>query len=188
MSTCETNTLLKETLSTTPQAFATKVKAPCTGFCYLIIKNLDIVINLYETKDKTYGDFILGLIIEAANRKAYNQEIDKTGEYINGKTIYNDFPEIVNNMEFQEFNTVDQNGSEYAINTLFLLILDLPLNKYVIITRSQETFLIIKLPSEKLLIVDSHKAKHGIVDLEGCIKYITRFGIYKGLIQIGYLK
>ena len=188
MSTFETKDLLQDTISTTPQAFATKVKAPCTGFCYMVIENKDTVIDLYlNKKTKEYGDFILGLIIAAADRKENNEDIHVRGEYINQETVLKDFSDIMSNMKFQEFNTVDPQGSEYATNTLFLLILDLPIHGFVMITRSQETFLLIKLSNDKLLVVDSHKSGHGTVNLENAIKYITRDKLYKGLIQIGYL-
>jgi len=38
------------------------------------------------------------------------------------------------------------------------------------------------------LIIDSHKNKHGTNDVFGVISYITRYDLYKGLIQYGYKK
>lgn len=186
MSSFETKDLLENCFPTTPQAFATSVKYPCTGFCYMVLENKEKVLNLYQGGDKKgYHDLIYNLIVKAGDRKRDNEEIDYKGEYLNSKTILEDF-EISKKMKFMDFNTVDEEGSEYAVNTLFLLIFDLPDKGFLMVTRSEETFLLIKLSAESILVIDSHKSEHGTVDISNAIRYITRDKVYKGLIQIGY--
>jgi len=185
----ETVSLLSSTIETEPQAFATKVKWPCTGFCYMVIQNKSKLLDLYKTRsEQAYYEFILKLIKEAGIRKMSNSNIPYKGEYLNQDTVKKDFPNIVKKMEFIEMNTVDPEGSEYAKNTLFLQLFTLQLGDCMMIIRSEETFLIIKIDNDAYLVVDSHKDRHGTVDTIKAVQYITRFNIYKGLVQIGVYK
>ena len=82
-------------------------------------------------------------------------------------------------------NTVDNEGLEYAKNTICLKLFDMIEKDYIMVTRSQETFLMIKIDNDEFLVIDSHKSAHGTLNTMNAIKYITRYDLYKGLIQIG---
>lgn len=185
----ETSALLQNPIKTIPQTIATQVKSPCTGFCYMIIQNKTKLISLFLDRDeKGYCDFISKIILAAAERKKNNKKIHYDGEYINQYTIKEDFNDIYNMTEFKEMNTADNEGKEYAMNTLVLIMFDMKINDYIIVTRSQETFVMFKISDELFLVVDSHKDIHGTVDIFNAVNYITRFDVYKGLIQLGLTK
>lgn len=183
----ETIDLLSDPIQTIPQAFATPIKHPCVGFCYMVLQNLPRIVELYINKNtKEYHELILKLIQNAGERKANNKNIHQRGEYMDQDTIRKDFSYITNEMKFVEMNSADENGLEFVKNTIFLKLYDFDIMDFMIITRSQETFLIIKLHTDKYLIIDSHKSKHGVVNTFDAINYITRYDIYKDLIHLGY--
>ena len=97
----ETSSLLVNTIPTQPQATATNVKYPCTGFCYMIIQNKEKILDMYLNKKVVdYGHFISNLIREAGDRKKNNPNISEEGEFLNQQTVTNDFGNITEKMEF----------------------------------------------------------------------------------------
>lgn len=188
----ECRDLLENRVYTPVQAFSTDVKYPCTGFCFSIAQNKETVLELYHKRDdngqcKEYQDFILNLIVAAGERKRDNPNIDKSGEYINQETTKDDFPEVFNKLTFREVGTPTEESFEIAQNELYMMLMDTQLGEYMIVTRSHETFIMIKIDFEKFLVVDSHQAFHGTVSIEKATHYILKNGTYRGLTQIGYV-
>lgn len=179
--------LLNDFIETPIQSNISKTKYPCTGFCYLAIKYKKNLLNLFLLKKRQeYFDFISKLIRDAGERKNKNKNINCDGEFINQETIKNDFPEIYDTISFKDLGIASDLDLEIFINNIFIDIMDLSLNDCLIINRSSETFLAIKIDQEDFLIIDSHQNKHGIVQLENLIDYITKFKKYRGNIQIGF--
>lgn len=168
--TTETISLLTNTIYVTPQAFATDIKFPCTGFCYMILDHLDDVIHLYRTRNiDGYQQLIFNTILAAAKRKQDNPYINDDGEYLDRDTIVADFKHIVDTLTFKEFNTVNEESLAFAQNTIFLELIDMSILKYIMVIRSHETFIMIKLDSNSFLVIDSHKTKHGTVTIATCV-------------------
>jgi len=180
----ESKDLLQNRIHTPLQAFASDVKYPCTGFCYMVAQNRHLLIDLYHDKSTEYYNFILNLLKLASDRKKNNPQIDKRGEYINCETTKNDFPEIYESMTFTEIGSPDEESFAIAQNNLYLLLLDT--SDYMMVTRSDETFIMLKLDFELVLVVDSHQPCHGTLSLEKATHYILKNGTYRGLSQIGY--
>lgn len=184
----ETVDLLKDPIDVTPQAVATKVKFPCTGFCFFAAQHVPLLVQLYNKKNKlVYNALIVTLIQKAGERKKNNKSIHQEGENPDDETIKKDF-KMAKKMKFHDLNTVDEQGKEYAINTIGMSLMNLKSNEFVIITRSQETFMIVKLTDklddDKYLVIDSHKTKHGTVNLMDALLYIIKNNKYIGLIKM----
>jgi len=189
MNNQETRNLLKNTIPASPQSLVTSIKYPCVGFCYMAINNIDKLVDLYNAKNNIeYNYLIVDLIKSAAERKKTNINIHQDGEYIDQDSVSCDFKNIVDKLEFCEMNTLNANSLLYTKNHIYLTFIEMDYKDYLIVNRSSETFLIIKLDLDSFLIVDSHKDIHGTVNLDDAIQYITRYDIYKGLIQLGYIK
>jgi len=181
----ETISLLKDTVTTTPQHKATQVNYPCTGFCYFVVPYIDTLVYLYINKKyEDYNKLVTFLIKKSGERKKNNKNIHYKGENIDDKTIQKDFPITFKQMGFKELHIVNSVSMEQASNELYGIISQI--KQYIIFTRSDETIMMIKLNNDKLLVVDSHKEKHGSVDIYTAIKYINKFAKYKGTIDIGY--
>ena len=178
--------LLNDTIVTPHQLIIKDVKYPCTGFCYMVAANRQQIKTLFNLKDKKgYYDLILKLLNNAGERKRNNKNIDEDGEYINHDTVKKDFGDLFNNMMFSEMACPDEENYNITINNLFLFLVEMSLDGFMIVTRSKETFIIIKLSNNKFLIVDSHQTIHGSCGLEGVTRYVLKDGKYKNLIQIG---
>jgi hypothetical protein len=185
----ESKDLLQHKVPTPIQSFATDVKYPCTGFCYLVAINKHHVIDLYNqhTNGSTqYYNYMMKLIQTAGERKRNNPKIHHRGEYIKCETTKMDFPEIYNTMTFMEFGSPDNESFNIAQNNIYMSLMDTDIGGHIIITRSDETFIMLKLDFENFLIVDSHQPCHGTVNIELAMQYILKSGTYKGLTQIGY--
>lgn len=186
MANLEVKQLITEPIPTPIQSKSTKTKYPCTGFAYLIVENLDRVISTYQKRqDENYYELIDSLIKKAGERKKMNKNIPEDGEFINQLTIKNDFPRIYSKLKFEEFGTVSDEYSDIAINNIGALLFEIRVGKYLIVNRSKETFILIKLSQEFFLVVDSHQPIHGKLDFEGALKYITKYNNYQGVIQLG---
>jgi len=184
----ESKSLLTDTISTPIQKNVTDVKFPCTGFCYMAIRVLDQIVGYYLMHNVVdYKDLITQLILMAGERKRDDKTIDEDGEFLNGPTVERDFGELVHGMTFQELSITTDDDYEITINTLYAILFDIQINTYVLINRSHESFLMIKIGTSEFLIIDSHQDIHGVVSLENATKYITRDQYYKGFIQIGYM-
>ena len=185
----ESSKLLTDTINTPHQSIIKDVKYPCTGFCYMVAQNQQDIKKLYRQKNKKgYYDLILKLITASAKRKKENKDINYDGEYINQDTVKKDFDAIYNKMEFMEMGCPDEESFNISINNLFFLLVEMSYNGFMMITRSKETFIILKLDNENFLVVDSHQTVHGSCNFEGVTKYIFKDGKYKDLIQIGLCK
>ena len=187
----ESKDLLENRVHTPVQAFSTPIKYPCTGFCYLVAKNKEKIVELYyrrnpDGKCKEYHNYILELIKQAGERKKNNPNIHERGEYIDQETVKNDFTDIYNNLTFTEVGSPDEESFAIAQNNLYMLLMDTKIGGYMMVTRSHETFIMLKLDLETMLVVDSHQAFHGTLNLEKATQYILKNGIYRGLSQIGY--
>jgi len=148
-----------------------------------------MIIDLYNGhKDgsKEYYQYILNLIKAASERKRGNPKIDQRGEYIKCETTKTDFPEIYQAMTFTEIGSPDDESFAIAQNNIYMLLMDVEIGGYMMVTRSDETFIMLKLDFENFLIVDSHQPVHGKVNLEKGTQYILKSGVYRGLSQIGY--
>lgn len=188
-STIESKDLLENRVATPIQSFATDVKYPCTGFCYMVAKNKDKIIDLYNNRQsnpKQYYDYILQLIKLSGERKRNNPKINVKGEYIKCDTVLNDFGDIYKEMTFLEVGSPDDESFAIAQNNLYMILMDVEIGGYMMVTRSDETFIMLKLDFENLLIVDSHQPIHGTVNIEKATQYVLKSGIYRGLTQIGY--
>jgi len=187
--------LIEDCISTPIQSVASNVKYPCTGFCYMAIENKSLLINyfkrsLYSTYDnRNYHDLIHELITKAGRRKGNNNKINHEGEFINQATILEDFPDIYNNTDYKEYgiSTNDPLSVEIFENNMFMDLIQIPIDEYIIVNRSNETFLLLKIDSEKFLVVDSHQPRHGTLDIYNAIKYITRNG-KTSYVQVGLFK
>ena len=189
-SSLESKDLLQNRVSTPVQAFTTKIKYPCTGFCYMVAQNRSTLIDLYtnrETNPTKYYNYIRNIILLASERKKNNSKIHERGEYIKCETTEKDFPEIYNVMTFAEVGSPDDESFAIAQNNLYMLLMDTEIGGYMMITRSDETFIMLKLDFENLLVVDSHQPFHGTLNIETATQYILKSGTYKGLSQIGYI-
>lgn len=184
MSYLETKNLLQDTISTPIQSHVSQIKYPCTGFCYMAVQKRDHLLALYQQKSSTYSDEIKDLILQACERKKNNPNIDQQGEYINQPTVYEDF-DIAHFMQFSEMGIATDEDLEIVINNICIMLLDVQIGNFAIVNRSMETFLMMKIEDDKFLIIDSHQPIHGVVDLSGVCKYITRHDKVKGNIQIG---
>ena len=185
-STIDSKDLLEGRVSAPIQSVATDVKSPCTGFCYMIAQDIQKVVNMYKSDPNKYHDYIGSLIRTAGVRKRDNPKIHVRGEYINQDTIKTDFPDVHNSLKFQEFATPDQESFDINQNNLYMLLFEIDPNGFLIVTRSDETFIMIKLDVERFLVVDSHQPWHGTVGVEKATHYILKNGVYRGLTQIGY--
>jgi hypothetical protein len=188
----ESRDLLKKRVVTPVQAFTTNVKYPCTGFCYFVAKHKFKIIELYnkcasDPESKEYFEFIEALIIDAGERKINNPKIHESGEYINQvDTVMIDFPEIYNQLLFEEFGTPDEESFLINHQKLYMMLMNCDIGGVVFITRSHETFIMIRCDFDNFLIVDSHNAFHGQVNAEDGAKYVLKHGTYRGLTQVGY--
>src|SRR5690606_1785990 len=108
------------------------------------------------------------------------------GEFINQETIIEDFFEITCQLYFTELSIIDDNMDD-IINNIYEILLTIDIMNYLLINRSNETFIIFKLSDDDYLIIDSHQTYHGIVDNEKLIKYITKYHKYRGNIQLGWI-
>ena len=187
----ETVSLLSNTIKSPHQVQVTKTKFPCTGFAFYALQNKTILLDLYKnrkTEHQAYYNFILRLIQRAGKRKENNKLIPQDGEFITSDTVKKDFIKSYRQMQFNEINLVDEKTSKIiAINELFMILFQLSVNSAIIITRSYETFLMIKLDNDTLFIIDSHKTVHGTVNLPDGVKYITRDSLANGVIQYGIM-
>ena len=90
-------------------------------------------------------------------------------------------------MKFYEFGKVDDGEyNNLVINQIAIHLYDIKRYKHIIVNRSHETFLFIKVSEDQYIVVDSHKSKHGLVDTLGALNYITKYNNYQGTIQLGY--
>lgn len=176
--------LLENVVETIPQWEVTKVMSPCTGFCYYVIKNSEEIKKIFLSGNKEeYKNYLIKLIQQAAKRKSNNKNINLEGEHIDQLTIKEDFWNLTVCMEFIQKDIVDSQDLEKAKNEIYMELISM--KNYLLVTRSQETFLLIKLEDDKYLAVDSHRRLNGTVNTENAIKYITKFGNYKGNISLG---
>ncbi len=67
-----------------------------------------------------------------------------------------------------------------------MILFKTPILGHILVNRSNETFLLIKLSNEVFFLIDSHQPFHGKLNFETCPNYITKFNNYEGNIQIGY--
>jgi len=161
------------------QSIVSDIKYPCTGFCYMAIRERSLLLRKFkESYDYNYYKFIYELISRAAHRKSNNNRIHNDGEFINQDTIKEDFLDIYNQTEYKEYgiSVSDPVSIDIFNNDMFMGLISTPINEYVIVNRSNETFLLLKLEQEKFLVVDSHQPKHGTIDIYDAIRYITRNG------------
>lgn len=182
----DTIDLLINSVKVPIQATTTDTKYPCTGFSYLVIKNKDKLCNLYiEGKEDEYYEFIKKLIIEAGNRKRDNKNIPENGEYIDQDTVKADFREIYDKLQFYELATVNDGiYGNIIINQIATYLFEIDIGEYIIINRSHETFVLLKISDDMYLVIDSHKSKHGLVTFENALNYITKNNKYEGTIQL----
>lgn len=160
-------------------------KYPCTGFCYMAIRDKFEIITKFFGDPNEYKNCLENLIKAAGHRKQNNELICQEGEYIDEATIIDDFPDIYENMIFEEHAISEPIDLDIFTNNLVEKLLLLPQFHHIIINRSNETFLIIKLDEFVFLIIDSHKKEHGTVGFDSCVSYITRQGQIKCVVQIG---
>jgi hypothetical protein len=186
MATTESVDLLSNPINTPIQSDVSSTKYPCTGFCYLVMENKEMIVSNYLCGlNKKYYELIKNLIIKAGDRKKNNQAIKEDGEYIDEQTIKSDFSEIVKKIQYQDENIVSNMAMENFSNNMYITLLNIPILGCLIINRSNETILLIKINNLNYLVIDSHQSKHGIVDHINAIKYITRNGLSMGVIQVG---
>ena len=125
------------------------------------------------------------LIQKAGERKKTNQNIHYKGEHIDEKTVQEDFSSIYNLMKIEELYITDNVTMEQVSNELFAVLSTL--KSFVIFSRSDETIIMLKLDTDKMLVVDSHKEKHGVVDISAAVQYINKLNKYRGTVNIGYV-
>jgi hypothetical protein len=125
------------------------------------------------------------LIIKAGNRKRDNKNIPEEGEYIDQDTVKSDFREIYDKLQFYELSTVDDGEyGDIVINQIAMYLFEIDIDGYLIVNRSHETFVLLKISDDMYLVVDSHKSKHGLVTFENALNYITKSNKYQGTIQL----
>ena len=186
MATFECIYLLDNTIETPIQSDVSPIKYPCTGFCYMVISNKEKLVSKYLTqKHNDYYNLIKSLIENAGNRKKNNPNINEDGEYIDELTIKNDFLTITNKIHYKEICIVTDNDMDIFCDDLSEQLISIPVLGAFIVNRSNETILFIKIDHDTFLTVDSHLSKHGTVNYDNTIKYITRGGVSKGVIQTG---
>jgi hypothetical protein len=179
--------LLSNTVDTPTQRDVSPTKYPCTGFCYNILMNKEVVVSKYMSNKTTdYYNLIETCIKRAGFRKLQNSKINEEGEFIDEETIKTDFPQIVNKTNYSEVCLITDLEMENFSNDFFVTLLSVssPLGA-IIVNRSNETILFIRLSEDSFLLVDSHQSKHGRLNSCDVIRYITKNGVTKGVIQIG---
>jgi len=180
----ETKELIEDRVMTPLQSEATNIKFPCTGFCYLAILNKENLIETYfqvlsnEKINDEYYKLINDLIVLAGKRKVRNKNIPEDGEYIDADTIKEEFKKTFFDMEFEEFATVKGSYGNIAINNIAMILFKTPILGHILINRSNETFLLIKLSEEVFFLIDSHQPFHGKLNFETCPNYITKYNSY----------
>lgn len=176
--------LLTECVPVSTQVQLTNIKYPCTGFCYYSLRLLNEIITLIKNNsNEEYAELINILILQGAKRKQ-SLTIHFDGERIDEDTVKNDFSDIYNQIQFYEYGLPTDIESEIFINDWYGNLLILENNQALIINRSHETFLVIKIDDDKFWIIDSHREKHGYVNTLNLLSYITRFEQSKH-VQIG---
>lgn len=136
-----------------------------------------------------YYQLIKDTILEAAKRKQTNKSIHPDGECIDEETVQEDFPEICKKITYYDYGIPTDLELQIFLNGWYGNLLTMQVDEVLIVNRSHETFLMIKMDIDKFWIIDSHKEKHGITNVEGCLSYITRFGQITGNsshVQIGF--
>ena len=186
MATFECIYLLNNTVDTPIQSDVSTIKYPCTGFCYMVINNKEKIVSKYLVgKQKDYYELIKSLIENACDRKKLNKNISEEGEYIDEITVKNDFTTITNKIYYKESCIVSDIDMDNFCYDLSEMLLTVPILGCMIVNRSSETILFIKIDNDTFLTIDSHQSKHGTVNYEDAIKYITRGGLSRGVIQTG---
>jgi hypothetical protein len=165
--------LLQNRFDVTTQSEVTQIKFPCTGFCYMAIREKDRLIQLVESN------------MRVAQRKKNNSEIDHSGEFINGPCVKQDFSDICDLTRFIEIGVVEDN-LEIEINNISMDLLEVGIGGWIIINRSHETIVAFKLDTDRFWMIDSHLPVHGEVDMMRLCAYIMRNGQCRGTIQIGF--
>lgn len=168
--------LIEDKFKVSYQNEVSNVRNPCCSICYYVIENIDKLLELYNSKRyNEYNDLYINIIINGANRKKCNN-IHDDGEFLDDESIKRDFNDIYKRYKYHLYLT-----KESDINTI---LLKAKINTCIIINRSYEIFIIVKLVSNYLLI-DSHQQYHGILSNDNVIKYITLNNLYNGFIEIG---
>ena len=180
---------LEKTIDMPTQTEITDIKYPCTGFCYYCIENKNKILSyILLKKYNKYKELIIDLVKQAGERKNNNSLIKEEGEFINECTVKKDFEKIYGNTEYREIIMIEYNDIDKIEDETYLIMLDMDIFSYIIVTRSNETIIIFRINSNKYLIIDSHQPYHGITNCNSAIKYITRDMTLKGTIDIGIEK
>lgn len=162
----------------------------CCGISYFAIMNRSNLLRYYFSNDfEKYRLMFERIMMAGSVRKLNNPKIKYEGEFINEKTIEEDFPEIFFNMDYKEFGIgnifEDSNSNIEAITKIFTSA------KYyepIIICKDAYVFIFIKLDSNSYLLMDSHIPIHGKLNLSNVIMWITFGGNYNGIVTVGYFK
>ncbi len=162
----------------------------CCGISYLVIKYKNhLILNYLNNNIIKYKNLFMLLMQIASERKLSNPEINLEGEFINEKTIQQDFSNIYENMNYYEFiigNFCEDNDKN--IKQIEELIENLSLHKPIIMCCNVNVFVIFKLSDDELLIIDSHVPYHGKIKKNKFINYIILDVGFNGIISLGCYK
>lgn len=162
----------------------------CCGIGYNVIKFKKYLITKYLLGEKkNYTKCFEYIMKISSDRKASNKKINEDGEFIDEKTIQEDFPNIYNNMEYNEFligNFCEDN--EKNIKKIYEIIMNLSITQPVIICRDVEIFTIIRITNKYFLLIDSHIPLHGFISSDNILKHLFHEDNFNGILNIGYYK
>lgn len=167
-----------------------KNKNFCCGIGYNVIKFKKYLITKYLLGDReNYTKCFEYIMKISCDRKSSNLNINDDGEYIDEKTVQEDFADIYNNMDYSEFligNFSEDN--EKNIKRIYEIISNLSVTQPVIICRNSEIFTIIRITTEYFLLIDSHIPLHGLISNQNILKHLLHGGNFNGIITLGYYK
>lgn len=163
-------------------------KHMCCGIAYNVIKNLNSLIKYLNNEDyESYRILFSEIILNSSYRKLNNPNINFEGEYLDEKTIQNDFPEIYNKLNFYEFIISEFIESNYY-NKLCEIINIQQIGEPILINRAKEVFTIIKINNNEFFVIDSHIYFHGKINRENLLNYILINKFYRGILSIAHFK
>ena len=167
-----------------------KNKNFCCGIGYNVIKFKKYLITKYLLEEyENYTKCFEHIMKISCDRKSSNPYINDEGEFIDEKTIQEDFADIYNNMEYSEFLIGEFcEDNEKNIKKIYEIITNLSVTQPVIICRNVEIFTIIRITHEYFLLVDSHIPLHGLISNQNILKHLFYGGNFNGIITLGYYK
>lgn len=174
------------------------ITSQCSWFCIEVVNSLPMLLSALNNRNTIKYQQLIELCLNNAteNRRIYHkydlgENIDQVigsenyNYYVCKSTIsINDFKKII-----PEVTVLERNYPVISENKLKDIIVNiLPIDKYFIVNKHGESFVVAFVNDNQYIIIDSHKSKHQIYNSDQVIKYII--DDYNGFyyILVGILK